>query len=159
MSNNIRVRIAPSPTGNLHIGTARTALFNYLFAKKMGGKFVLRIEDTDLERSDKKYEKDIFDGLKWLGIDADESPEVGGPYGPYRQSERIETYKRYIEKLLEDGKAFYCFHSEQELEEEHEKLLEAKKPPLHLCEYRTLDPKEAGVLTKTKEDIIIRFTT
>lgn len=154
-----RVRIAPSPTGPLHIGTARTALFNYLFAKKHGGKFILRIEDTDLERSDTKYEKDVLDNLKWLGIEADESPIVGGPYAPYRQSERTESYKKYIEKLLEDSKAFYCFHSEKELEEEKTKLLEAKRPPIHLCEYRAMDPEEARTLTETKSDYIIRFKT
>lgn len=157
--SNIRVRIAPSPTGALHIGTARTALFNYLFAKKCDGKFILRIEDTDLERSDKKYEKDIFGDLRWLGIDADESPEVGGPHGSYRQSERIDTYKRYMEKLLAERKVFYCFHSEVELEEEKEKLLEAKRPPIHLCEYRTMDPEEGRILTETKEDYILRFNT
>lgn len=157
--SKIRTRIAPSPTGPLHVGTARTALFNYLFAKKNGGKFILRVEDTDLERSDKKYEKDIFEGLSWLGIEADESPEKGGSYGPYRQSERIHTYKKYIEKLLAEGKAFYCFHSEKELAEEKEKLLETKKPPLHLCEYRTLDPRDAKILAKTKLDHVIRFKT
>ncbi len=157
--SNIRVRIAPSPTGFLHIGTARTALFNYLFAKKMGGAFVLRIEDTDLERSGKKYEKDIFEGFKWLGIEADESPEKGGPYEPYRQSERIPVYQKYLEKLLLDGKAFYCFHSEKELEEEKEKLMAQKRPALHMCEYRTLDFSEAKTLAETKSDYIIRFKT
>ncbi len=119
----------------------------------------MRIEDTDLERSDKKYEKDIFEGLQWLGIEADESPEKRGPYGPYRQSERTEIYKKWCIKLLRDGKAFYCFHSEKELEEEKEKLLEAKRPPLHLCEYRTMNPDEGRVLSETKEDYIIRFKT
>ncbi|MBI2121560.1 MAG: glutamate--tRNA ligase [Candidatus Sungbacteria bacterium] len=157
--SSIRVRIAPSPTGPLHVGTARTALFNYLFAKHFGGTFVLRIEDTDLERSDKKYEKDIFDGLKWLGIEADESPERGGSHGPYRQSERIKTYKKHIQTLLTEGKAFYCFHSENELAEEKEKLLAAKRPPIHICEYRSLDPEEARILTETKSDFIIRFKT
>lgn len=155
----IRVRIAPSPTGALHIGTARTALFNYLFTKKHSGKFVLRIEDTDLERSDKKYEKDIFEGLKWLGIDADESPEKGGPYAPYRQSERIETYKKYCEELLKKGSAFYCFHSENELEKEKKELLAVKRPPIHLCEYRDMKPEDAKTLTETKSDYIIRFKT
>src|SRR3989344_3196028 len=111
---DVRVRIAPSPTGFLHVGTARAALFNYLFAKKQGGKFILRIEDTDLERSDKKYEKDILEGLEWLGIETDENPTKGGPYGPYHQSERIEFYRKYIEKLLKEGRVFYCFHSEEE---------------------------------------------
>ena len=152
-----RVRIAPSPTGNLHIGTARTALFNYLYTKRYGGKFVLRIEDTDLERSDKKFEKNIFEGLAWLGIEPDESPEKGGPYASYRQSERIETYKKYIEQLLADGNAFYCFHSERELEEEREKLMEAKRPPVHLCEFRLMNAEEARMLTETKSAYIIRF--
>ena len=155
--STIRTRIAPSPTGYLHIGTARAALFNYLFAKKNGGKFILRIEDTDLERSDPKYERDILENLQWLGIEADESPTKDGQYKPYRQSERIASYKKYIEKLLTDGKAFYCFHSASELEEEKVKLLEAKKPPLHLCEFRTLDLKEAETLAETKSDYIIRF--
>lgn len=157
--SDVRVRIAPSPTGLLHVGTARTALFNYLFAKKQGGKFILRIEDTDLERSDKKYEKDILEGLEWLEIEADESPIKGGPYGPYRQSERIETYKKWAEKLLKEGRAFYCFHSEEELEEEKEKLLEAKRPPLHLCEYRNMNQEEANILTEAKKNYIIRFKT
>ena len=155
--STIRTRIAPSPTGFLHIGTARTALFNYLFAKKQGGAFVLRIEDTDLERSDKKFEKDIFDGLAWLGIDADESPEKGGPYGPYRQSERTQDYARAIQKLLNEGKAFYCFHTEEELEKEKDELIAAKKPVLHVCEFRTLDAGEAEMLTQTKPGFIIRF--
>ena len=154
-----RVRIAPSPTGHLHVGTARAALFNYLYTKKYGGVFVLRIEDTDLERSDKKYEKDIFEGLRWLGIEPDEGPEQGGPYAPYRQTERTHTYKKYLEKLLAQGKAFYCFHSQRELEEEKDGLLEAKRPSLHMCEYRTMDPQEAAMLTETKPDYIIRFKT
>ena len=157
--SDIRTRIAPSPTGFLHIGTARTALFNYLFAKRYGGTFVMRIEDTDLERSDAKFEADIFAGLKWLGIEADESPEIGGSYGPYRQSERTEDYTKAIQQLLNEGKAFYCFHSEQELEKEKDDLMEAKKPILHVCEYRMLEPKEAEALTRTKSTFIIRFKT
>ena len=99
----IRTRIAPSPTGFLHIGTVRTALFNYLFAKRHGGVFVLRIEDTDLERSDTKFETDILDGLAWLGIQLDEGPREGGSFGPYRQSERIATYEQYLRQLLDGG--------------------------------------------------------
>lgn len=157
--STIRTRIAPSPTGFLHIGTARTALFNYLFARKHGGIFVLRIEDTDLERSDKKFEKDIFEGLAWLGIDADESPEKGGPYNFYRQSERTGDYTHAIKRLLEEKKAFYCFHTEEELEKEKDELMAAKKPALHVCEYRTLDPEEAETLTQAKSSFIIRFKT
>ena len=156
---SIRVRIAPSPTGMLHIGTARTALFNYLFAKKHNEKFILRIEDTDLERSDKKYEKNIFEGFEWLGIEADESPIVGGPHKHYRQSERIHTYTPYLEKLLKEEKAFYCFHSEEELEKEKEELMVANRPPLHICEYRNMRISEARTLTETKPNYIIRFKT
>jgi len=156
--SNVRVRIAPSPTGFLHVGTARTALFNYLFAKKQGGKFILRVEDTDLERSDKKYEKEIFDGLKWLGIEADESPEIGGRYVPYRQSERIAGYRKYIEKLLKDRKAFYCFHSEKDLESEKQWQTENKLPLLHLCkDWRDLSLKEANEKLLAGEQAIIRF--
>lgn len=153
----VRVRIAPSPTGFLHIGTARTALFNYLFAKKFDGHFILRIEDTDIKRSDKKYEKDIFDGLAWLGIEADESPEKGGAYGPYRQSERMETYKPYLKKLLDDRSAFYCFHSEEELTAEKERLMIQKKPLAHWCEFRDLPPADAE--KKLGQSHVIRFKT
>lgn len=104
----VRVRIAPSPTGPLHIGTARTALFNYLFAKKQKGDFILRIEDTNLERSEPKWEKDILENLEWLGLNWNK--------GPYRQSQRIEGYAKYIKKLLESGQAFLCYHSKEELE-------------------------------------------
>ncbi len=121
-----RVRIAPSPTGPLHIGTARAALFNYLFAKKYKGSFILRIEDTDLERSDPKYEKDIIDGLKWLGIEWSEF---------YKQSERIESYTKYLKKLLDSKQAFYCYHSKEELEKERKEKLKKKEPPIHICEH------------------------
>ncbi|MFA5766788.1 MAG: glutamate--tRNA ligase family protein, partial [Candidatus Paceibacterota bacterium] len=97
----IRARLAPSPTGFLHIGTARTGLFNYLFAKKNKGEFILRIEDTDEERSEERYEKDIIDGLKWLGIEWDEGPGTGGQFAPYRQSERKDSYRKYLQKLLD----------------------------------------------------------
>mgnify|MGYP001563603721 FL=1 len=147
----IRVRIAPSPTGPLHIGTARTALFNYLFSRRYGGQFIMRIEDTDLERSDAKYEEDILEGLSWLGIAWDE--------GPYRQSERIEIYRKYIEKLLAEDKAFYCFHSVRELEEEKQKLMEGKKPVLHLCEYRTMGAGGRTAPKDGKSDSIVRFKT
>ena len=112
----VRVRIAPSPTGMLHIGLARTALFNYLFAKNYEGSFILRIEDTDIERSKPEYEKDILESLKWLSINWDEGPDIGGGYGPYRQSQRLKSYTEYLEKLLAEDKAYYCFCSEEELE-------------------------------------------
>ncbi|QTA38219.1 glutamate--tRNA ligase [Thermosipho ferrireducens] len=103
----VRVRFAPSPTGYLHVGGARTALFNWLYAKKMKGKFILRIEDTDITRSTKESEKLIMDALKWLGLNWDEGPDLGGPYGPYRQSKRKEIYQKYAKKLIEMGKAYY----------------------------------------------------
>ena len=124
----VRVRIAPSPSGNLHIGTARTALFNYLFAKKTGGEYVLRIEDTDLDRSSEAYKQNIFDSLKALGLNWDEGPDVGGPYGPYKQSERFDIYPKYAQMLIDKGYAYECFCSNEDLEEEH-RIAEEKKIP------------------------------
>lgn len=116
MAEEIRVRIAPSPTGKLHLGTARTALFNYLFARRHGGKFILRIEDTDRQRSGESFTKDIVDGLLWLGLDWDEGPEVGGPFGPYFQQERLEIYQKFVKQLLETGQAYHCYCTPEELE-------------------------------------------
>mgnify|MGYP001573533925 CR=1 FL=1 len=103
---SVRVRLAPSPTGPLHVGTARTALFNFLFARQHDGQLLLRIEDTDRERSRPEYEQEIFDGLRWLGVSWDEGPEVGGPHGPYRQSERGSLYRAAVDRLLREGKAY-----------------------------------------------------
>ena len=116
LQQGIRVRFAPSPTGPFHIGGARSALFNWLLAKKYNGKFVMRIEDTDLERSTKESEENIAVALEWLGITWDEGVDVGGPFGPYRQTERLDTYHTYTEQLLNDGKAYHCYCSEDELE-------------------------------------------
>lgn len=112
-----RVRFAPSPTGYLHIGGARTALFNYLYARRFGGTFVLRIEDTDLERSTEASLKAILDGLKWLEIDWDEGPEKGGPFPPYFQTQRLDTYRTHIEQLIAQGKAYRCYCTQEELKE------------------------------------------
>src|SRR5512138_2553761 len=109
-----RVRFAPSPTGYLHIGGARTALFNWLWARRSGGTFILRIEDTDRARSTKEAEAAIFDGLRWLGLDWDEGPEVGGPHGPYFQSERLDRYREMAEQLVRNGHAYYCYCAAQE---------------------------------------------
>jgi glutamyl-tRNA synthetase len=106
MQENVRVRFAPSPTGALHIGGGHTALFNWLWARRTGGTFVLRIEDTDLQRSTAEYENTIMEGMRWLGLDWDEGPDKGGNFGPYRQSERLEIYRKYAEQLLEEGKAY-----------------------------------------------------
>jgi len=112
----VRVRYAPSPTGLQHIGGIRTALYNYFFAKSMGGKFILRIEDTDRERYTDASLEDLYETLSWLGVKWDEGPVVGGPCGPYVQSERLEIYQKYAKKLVEDGKAYYCYCSEERLE-------------------------------------------
>lgn len=131
----IRTRMAPSPTGNLHIGTARTALFNWFFAHHHAGVFILRIEDTDIERSEKKYEEDIVEGLKWLGIEWDEF---------YKQSDRIKIYAKYIQKLLDSGKVFWCYHSEEELESERKKQIENKELPRHTCIHKSKGSKIEG---------------
>jgi glutamyl-tRNA synthetase len=137
----VKVRIAPSPTGNLHIGTARTALFNWFFAKKSGGQFILRIEDTDLERSDKKYEKNIIDGLKWLGLEWDGEIEY--------QSKRLDTYKKYAKQLFDAGSAFWCHHTKEDLEKEKQAQLDRKEPPRHICEHKNTDrAKEKGQILR-----------
>ncbi|KAL2319391.1 hypothetical protein Fmac_028360 [Flemingia macrophylla] len=127
----VRVRFAPSPTGNLHVGGARTALFNYLFARSKGGKFVLRIEDTDLERSTRESEEAMLKGLSWLGLDWDEGPGVGGDYGPYRQSERNSLYKQYAENLHQSGHVYRCFCSNEELEKMKEDAKLKQLPPVY----------------------------
>lgn len=118
---DVKVRFAPSPTGPLHIGGARSALFNYLEARHNGGKFIVRIEDTDLERSKREFEDEIVKSLQWLGLDWDEGIVVGGENGPYRQTERLDIYKKYVQKLLDEDKAYYCFCTKEELDAEREK--------------------------------------
>src|SRR5262249_17310883 len=112
MPRPVRVRIAPSPTGDPHVGTAYIALFHYVFARQQGGKFVLRIEDTDQTRARADSEQMIFDALHWVGLSWDEGPDVGGPFGPYRQSERGAIYREYVDKLLAVGEAYRCFCTE-----------------------------------------------
>ena len=109
LDQTVRVRFAPSPTGTLHIGTARTALYNYLFARHTGGRFVVRIEDTDAVRSEERFEAAILDDLAWLGLAWDEGPDRGGPYGPYRQAERGALYRAAADELAADGRAYPCF--------------------------------------------------
>jgi len=118
--DKVRVRFAPSPTGTLHIGGARTALFNWLFARSQQGTFVLRLEDTDLGRSTAASAQGIVEGLQWLGLDWDEGPDIGGPYGPYRQSERLHIYQQYLQQLLDTGCAYYCFCTAEELRQQRE---------------------------------------
>ena len=149
---NIRCRMAPSPTGPLHLGTARTTLTNWLFARANGGNFVMRIEDTDTERSKPEFEKDIIDGLRRLGLDWDEGPDVGGPYGPYRQSERLDLYEKYLKILLEKGSAYYCYCTKEELDAERTKQEAAKQAPRYSGRCRTAPPTG-------REPQVIRFKT
>jgi glutamyl-tRNA synthetase len=155
---SIRVRFAPSPTGYLHIGGARTALYNYLFAKQAGGTFVVRVEDTDLARSKREYELAQMDDLKWLGITYDEGPDKPGEYGPYRQSERLDIYKKYAAELVEKGIAYPCFLTADELEELTNKALGEKKAPhAYHGQYRDLDPAEASKRIEAGDEYVIRF--
>ena len=155
--NEVRVRIAPSPSGNLHIGTARTALFNYLFAKKNNGKYVLRIEDTDLERSSQAYIDNIYDSLKALGLNWDEGPDVGGPYGPYQQSERFDIYPKYAQKLIEAGYAYECFCTQEELDAEKEESIKNKRPHKYSGKCRHLTEEEKEKLRAEGRKPSIRF--
>lgn len=155
----VRVRYAPSPTGPLHIGSVRTALFNYLFAKKHEGSFILRIEDTDIERSKKEWEQEIIEGLKWLGIELSEGPDIGGDYGPYRQSERREIYSKYIQKLLKEDKAYYCFCSKEELESQKQYQMSIGEPPRYSGKCRNLSPQKVKEYLKAEKPSIIRFKT
>jgi nondiscriminating glutamyl-tRNA synthetase len=139
----VRVRFAPSPTGHLHVGNARTALFNWLFARQKGGQMILRIEDTDVERSQARYESLLMDDLKWLGLDWDEGPDVDGSYGPYRQSDRLEIYREHAERLLNEGKAYLCFCAEEELQKEREAALAEQRQAIYSGKCRRIDPQEA----------------
>jgi glutamyl-tRNA synthetase len=155
----VRVRFAPSPTGNLHIGTLRTALFNWLFARHHKGVFILRIEDTDLQRSEAQYETNILEGLEWLGLTVDEGPNEGGDYGPYRQSERIEqgAYKRKCEALLASGAAYYCFDTDEELEAEREEAKEKGVPYKYSRKALTLSEDQVKANLDSGMPYTIRF--
>lgn len=154
---SIRVRFAPSPTGYLHIGGARTALYNYIFAKAQGGKFIVRVEDTDLERSSKEFEQSQLADLKWLGIDYDIGPDREDEHGPYRQSERLELYKKVALQLVEDGKAFYDFCTEEELEAMREKS-QAEGTPAYTGKWREKENwDEAKKKVAAGEQAPIRF--
>jgi glutamyl-tRNA synthetase len=153
----VRVRIAPSPTGVLHIGLARTALFNYLFAKNYEGSFILRIEDTDLERSEPRFEKDIIENLKWLGIEWSEGPDIGGDYQPYRQSQRVKNYAKYLEKLLAEGKAYYCFCSAQDLEAQRQYKLSIGEAPRYSGKCAGLAKEEVKRYFAARKPSVIRF--
>ncbi len=142
MSDKVRVRFAPSPTGYLHIGNARTAFFNWLYARKNGGKFILRIEDTDRERSSAEFERVILDDMRWMGLEWDEGPDCGGEFGPYRQSERLNIYKEYAFQLLENGRAYNCYCTPDELEKRRNELLTKGIAPKYDGRCRNLSEKD-----------------
>ena len=125
----IRVRFAPSPTGYLHLGNIRTALFNFLFMKREAGQFILRVEDTDLERSKPEYREALVEDMAWMGIRWEEGPGVDGPYGPYLQSERLGHYKKAVDKLIAEGRAYYCYVTEEETEELKRIAKLERRPP------------------------------
>lgn len=153
----VRVRIAPSPTGDPHVGTAYIAIFNLIFARHFGGKFILRIEDTDRTRSRPEYEQTIFDALHWAGIRWDEGPDVGGSYGPYRQSERSDIYRQYCQQLLDAGKAYKCFATPEELAEMREMSLKMGKRVGYDRRYRNLSPQEVEEREKAGQPYVIRL--
>jgi len=156
-SKPARVRMAPSPTGSFHLGSARTALYNYLLARKTGGQFILRIEDTDQKRFVEGAEEEIFDSLDWLGIPPDEGPHVGGNYGPYRQTERREIYLEHARMLVEKGAAFPCFCTPEELAKVRHEQLERKEKPRYSGKCRDLDPGQAARRIANSEKYVIRF--
>jgi len=153
----VRVRFAPSPTGPLHIGGARTALFNYLFAKKNNGKFILRIEDTDLQRSEQKWTDQIIEELKWLGIEWDEGPDIGGEFGPYKQTQRLDTYENYLKKLLEEDKAYHCFCTEEELEDRRQEQMSRGLAPKYDGRCAHLSKQEVEKNVAEGKQSVIRF--
>ncbi|NKI24192.1 glutamate--tRNA ligase [Paenibacillus dendritiformis] len=157
MSNDIRVRYAPSPTGHLHIGNARTALFNYLFARHHGGDFIVRIEDTDLKRNVEGGEENQFKYMKWLGMDWDESVDVGGEYGPYRQTERLDIYNKHVDELLERGLAYRCYCTEEELEAEREAQMARGETPKYAGTCRHLTAGDRARLEAEGRQPSIRF--
>ncbi|MEK6222137.1 MAG: glutamate--tRNA ligase [Chloroflexota bacterium] len=156
-SQPARVRIAPSPTGMVHIGTARTALYNYLLAHQTGGQFILRLEDTDQKRYDPDSEEDIINSLKWLGIQWDEGPDIGGPYSPYRQTERKEIYQQHAQDLIEKGHAFTCFCTREELGASREKQQKQGLQPKYAGPCRNHTREEVAARVSAGEAHVIRF--
>jgi len=155
--SQVRVRFAPSPTGHLHVGNARTALFNWLFARQKGGAMVLRIEDTDVQRSEERFEGQLLEDLKWMGLDWHEGPDLGGPYAPYRQSDRLDLYREQAERLLREGKAYLCFCSQEDLERERAHAMAHQQPPNYSGKCRALDPVESQRRRENGEAAAIRL--
>ncbi|HUP66429.1 MAG TPA: glutamate--tRNA ligase [Thermoanaerobaculia bacterium] len=153
----VRVRFAPSPTGHLHVGGARTAIFNWLFAKSHDGSFILRIEDTDQQRSTRESEAMVLDDLRWLDLHWDEGPEAGGIHGPYRQSERMEIYGGMARELLQSGRAYHCFCDEEMLERKRKESEEAKQPPHYDLTCWKLGPEERRQKAEAGDKSVVRF--
>jgi nondiscriminating glutamyl-tRNA synthetase len=153
----MRLRFAPSPTGHLHVGNARTALFNWLLARGQSGDLILRIEDTDRDRSTLDSERAILEDLRWLGLDWDEGPDVGGPRGPYRQSERLPLYRTHATRLLATGAAYRCFCSSEQLEDDRRAALAAGEPPRYSGRCRSIPPADAAARVEAGEPAVIRF--
>ncbi len=153
----IRVRFAPSPTGHLHVGGARTAIFNWLYARRHGGAFIIRVEDTDQARSTRESEQMVLDDLRWLGLDWDEGPMIGGPHAPYRQSERIPIYARAAEDILSSGHAYRCFCEEEDLEARRKKAESAGMPPHYDLRCFRLSPDEVKGNIERNQPFVVRF--
>lgn len=159
MAKKFRVRFAPSPTGPFHIGGARSALFNYLIAKHEGGDFIVRIEDTDRKRSTGESEENIKEALRWLGISWDEGIDVGGSHGPYRQTERLDIYKQYTDRLLAEGKAYYCFCTPEELEAQKRAQMDQRETPVYTGTCRDLPPETVQAYLAAGRPYVIRIKT
>lgn len=157
MTPKPRVRFAPSPTGELHVGNARTALFNWMFARHHGGDFILRIEDTDESRSDLSYQLNLFDDLNWLGLDWDEGPQKNGACGPYQQSERLDIYNTHLQALIKDDFVYPCYCTEEELEEERQNLILSKRMPRYMGKCRHLSIEERKAKEKEGRKPSFRF--
>lgn len=157
MENSVRVRFAPSPTGHLHIGNARTAILNWIFAKHSQGKFILRIEDTDVDRSTEESEQSIFQDLEWLGLEWDEGPVVGGPHGPYRQSERLELYNKYLVELRNKGIAYPCYCTVEEIEKKRKAALARRETPRYDGKCLNLSETEKRKLEVSGKKPVWRF--
>lgn len=157
MLKQVRVRFAPSPTGHLHIGGARSALFNYLFARNQGGKFIVRIEDTDQARNVETATDKLLESMKWLGIEWDESIDVGGPFAPYRCMDRLDIYKDHIEKLVATGKAYYCYMTEEESEKEREEQVARGETPKYSGRDRDLTAEQREAYEKEGRKPVVRF--
>src|SRR6188474_325425 len=153
----MRLRFAPSPTGQLHVGNARTALFNWLLARGQGGTFILRIEDTDLERSSRESEQAILEDLRWMGLDWTEGIDAGGDRGPYRQTERLHIYRAYAVELMASGAAYHCFCAADQLEADRQAALAAGRPPKYVGRCRNLARDEARRRIESGEKAVIRF--